>query len=222
MRCSILAGAACSLALLAVLAAGEAQAQDRARTWEFNAGLQWSDSLSLGGEEGTGLEIDDDLGFTLGGTYNFTNRLALGFDFGWLSPRYDATFLPEGGPPYENIRARLDAFTIAGKGTFNFLEGPITPYVELGFGWTNVDSNIADGPPVTGCWWDPWWGYICAPFFSTYSENLTSWSAALGVRWDINRMWGMKASYGVLELDTSSRLEDASLDMFKIEAVFRY
>jgi len=47
-------------------------------------------------------------------------------------------------------------------------------------------------------------------------------SGALGVRWDINRMWGVKASYGILELDTSSRTEDASIDMVTIQAVFRY
>jgi opacity protein-like surface antigen len=115
----------------------------------------------------------------------------------------------------------MDTFTMSGKGTFNFLEGPITPYVELGFGWTAVDSNIADGPPVTGCWWDPWWGYVCAPYWDTYTEDLTSWSAGLGVRWDINRMWGLKASYNRLEFNNSD-LEDGTLDTIVFQAVFRY
>jgi opacity protein-like surface antigen len=201
---------------------GTASAQDRAQTWDFSAGLLWSDSLSLDGERGTGLEIDDDIGFEFGGDYNFNNRLALGFDFGWVSPRYDATFLPDTGPPLETIRATLDSFSIQVKGTFNFLEGPVTPFVEVGAGWTNVDSNISDGPPNTVCWWDPWWGYICDTFFDTYSEDLTSWSAGLGVRWDINRMMGLKASYGFIEMDTSSRLEDATMNMFKAEFIWRY
>ena len=164
------------------------------------------------------------LGFTLGGTYNFTNRFALGFGFGWLSPDYTATFVPDDGGvnQTETLRAELDVFSLYGKGTFNFIEGPITPFVEATLGWTAVDSNIADGPPVTGCWWDPWWGYICSSFYDTYSEDLTSWSYAAGVRWDVNRMWGLKASYGVLELETSSRTEDASIDMFTIQAIFRY
>lgn len=211
-----------SVAVLTFCAATTATAQHREQTWEFDAGLLWSDSLSLSGEMGTGLEIDDDMGFYLGGTYNFTNRMALGFGFGWLSPDYEATYLSEDALLPQTLRAQMDTFTISAKGTFNFLEGPITPYLELGFGWTAVDSNVADGPPITGCWWDPWWGYICAPFYDTYSEDLTSWSGALGVRWDINRMWGLKASYGILELDTSSRTEDASIDMFTIQAVFRY
>ncbi len=208
--------------LLTSLAVVPAQAQDRAETWEFDAGLIWSDSMSLDGEMGTGLEIDDEIGFTLGGTYNFTNRLAAGFGISWLSPDYEATFLPEDQLGFESVRADMDTFTIAAKGTFNFLEGPITPYVELGFGWTSVDSNIADGPPITGCWWDPWWGYVCAPYWDTYTEDLTSWSGALGVRWDVNRSWGLKASYNMLELNTTGDLEDASLDTISVQAVFRY
>lgn len=210
------------LAVVLSMAALTASAQDRSQTWEFTAGLVWSDSLSLDGQQGTGLDIDDDLGFSFGGNYNFTNRLSAGFSFGWLSPSYEATFLPEDGPPFETIRASMDMFTIAGRGTFNFLEGPLTPYVELGFGWTAVDSNIADGPPITGCWWDPWWGYMCAPFYDTYSEDVTSWSGALGIRWDIDRTWGLKASYGILDINTSSRTEDASMDMIKVEAYWRY
>lgn len=219
MRNTIRAAAAC---LIALSLASLAHAQDRARTWDFDAGLQWSGSLTLDGQMGTGLDIDDDLGFKIGGTYNFTNRWALGFGISWVSPRYTATYLPEAGPPLETVRATMDVFSLYAKGTFNLLEGPITPYAELGVGWTEVDSNIADGPPITGCWWDPWWGYICAPFYSTYGENLTSWSGAVGVRWDVNRLRGVKASYGVTNLDTSSNTENATLDMFAIEAIFRY
>ena len=213
--------AAVLLTVVLACASATASAQDRAETWEFNVGLLWSDSLQLDGEQGTGLDIDDDLGFSLGGNYNFTDRLAIGFGFAWLSPDYAATYVPETGP-LATLNAEMDTFTISAKGIYNFLEGPITPYVEVGFGWTAVDSNIADGPPITGCWWDPWWGYICAPYYDTYSEDLTSWSGAAGVRWDVNRMWGLKASYGILELNTSSRTEDASMDMFKIEAILRY
>lgn len=209
--------------LCLTLLAGQAEAQSsRADTWDVVAGVVWTDSLTLSGSQGTGLDIDDDLGFSFGGSYNFTNRWALGFSIGWQSPDYTATYLPESGPPFESIRAEMDIFTIAAKGTFHLLEGPITPYAEVGFGWTAVDSNIADAPPIAGCWWDPWWGYICAPFYSTYSEDLTSWSAGLGLRWDVNSMWGLKASYNRLEADTSSATENASLDMIRLDVVFRY
>jgi hypothetical protein len=35
-------------------------------------------------------------------------------------------------------------------------------------------------------------------------------------------MWGLKASYGILELDTSSQTENASMDMLKVNVIFRY
>jgi len=102
------------------------------------------------------------------------------------------------------------------------MEGPISPFIEAGFGWTNVDSNIISGPPITGCWWDPWWGYICDTFFSTYSENLTSYSAAAGLRWDFNNYYGMRAAYGILELDTRSGTENAQFDMWRVEFAWRF
>ncbi|HNP36481.1 MAG TPA: outer membrane beta-barrel protein [Woeseiaceae bacterium] len=208
--------------IFSVAIAGTASAQDRAQTWEFNFGLFNSESLNVDGNQGTSLDVDSEIGFNLGGAYNFTNRLALGFDFGWVSPRYNATFLPDTGLPYQTVSARLDAFSIQGKGTYNFLEGPITPYVELGFGWTDIDSNIIDGPVNTGCWWDPWWGYICAPFYDTYSETVTSWSGALGVRWDINRTLGLKASYGRIDMNTGVNSGDTEMDLWKAEVVWRY
>ncbi|MEZ5566654.1 MAG: outer membrane beta-barrel protein [Gammaproteobacteria bacterium] len=182
--------------IVAFAMTGPASARDRAQTWDFNVGLFNSDSVTVDGEQGTGLDIDSEVGFSLGGAYNFTNRLALGLDLSWVSPRYKATFLPDTGPPLETISARLDALSIQGKGTFNFLQGPVTPFIEVGFGWTDIDSNIANGPVSTGCWWDPWWGYICASYFDTYSDTVTTWSGAVGMRWDVNDNFGVKASYG--------------------------
>ena len=205
-----------------VLLSTSAFAQDRSQTWEFEASLFGTESLTLSGEQSTGLDVDSDVGFGLGASYNFNNRWALGFGFSWHSPRYEATYLPEAGPPLETLRASMDIWSLQGKGTFNLLEGPITPYLEVGFGWTNVDSNIIDGPPISGCWWDPWWGYICDTFYSTYTEDLTSWYYGAGVRWDINREFGIKGSYGMLELDTSKRTEDASIGLWRVEVVWRY
>ena len=208
---------------LAVSGPATAQSGDRAKTWDLGLQVFNSGSLNLSGQEGSGLDIDSEIGWGFWGNYNFTNRFALGFDLNWVRPDYKATVVPEDDPGNPiTIDHTLSIFTIQGKGVFNFVEGPITPYIEGGIGWTDVDSNVASGPPVTGCWWDPWWGYICSNFFSTYNESLTSYSLAGGVRWDVNNWWGLRASYGVLELDTSSRTENASFDMFKVEVTWRF
>jgi hypothetical protein len=46
--------------------------------------------------------------------------------------------------------------------------------------------NIHDGPADTGCWWDPWWGYMCASFYDTYSNTVTSVLHGVGIRRDMS------------------------------------
>jgi opacity protein-like surface antigen len=210
------------LALAIIVIPNVTLAAGRERTWELQASLFSTSSLSLKGEQGSGLAINSDLGFGVGATYNFNNHWALGFGLDWVSPRYTATYIPEAGPPAQTLRANMDTLSLQVNGTYNFLEGPITPFVQAGFGWTNVDSNIASGPPSTGCWWDPWWGYICDTFYSTYGDDLVSWSGAVGVRWDISPYFSLKGSYGILEMNTSPNTQDASIDSFRADFVWRY
>ena len=113
-------------------------------------------------------------------------------------------------------------FSYGLKGTFNLLDGPFTPYAELGLGWSNVDSNIADQPPVTGCWWDPWWGYICDTFYSTYSKTREYYAGALGLRWDFDNGMSLKGSYGLQEVSTGKSTEDASFEQIRVELAWRF
>ena len=212
-------------ALLCCVFSADASAQvsrDRAGTWEVGAQIFNLGSESLRGDEGSTLDVDSEFGWGFTGAYNFTNRFAVGLDFGWSRPDYEATRVLEGSLTPDTIRASMDITNFQLKGTFYLLEGDITPYVEAGIGWTRVDSNIADGPPTTGCWWDPWWGYICAPFFSTYADTRTSYSGALGLRWDMTQEWTVRASFGLLELDTSSRTQDAQLDTYRVDFAWRF
>ena len=175
----------------------------------------------LTGGGGSGLIIDNDLGFGFMVNYNLTNRLALGGDLTYSSPDYQANRVIDGTNLVENVDATLDVTTIHFKGTFYFTEGALAPYVEAGAGWTRVDSNIVDGAPTTGCWWDPWWGYICTSFYDTYSETRTSYSYGVGLRWDITDEFVARASYGLLEVDTE-RGEDAGLDVIRVDLAWRF
>ncbi len=144
-----------SLILCLLLGAGSAASaqmtRDRAKTWEFGALLMGTSSESLDGDAGSGLRVESETGWGFMGGYNFTNRLAVMAELSWVRPRYEATFVPDGGGPLETINARLDVSTFQVKGVFNLLEGHITPFVEGGIGWTRVDSNIISSPPITGC-----------------------------------------------------------------------
>ena len=196
--------------------------RDRAGTWEAGFLIADMTAESLSGENGAKLEVGNDVAWGFTGGYNFTNRLAVLADWTWSNPSYDATRIREDTGQPDTISASLDINTLHIKGVFYFLDGALTPFVEAGVGWTYVDSNIVDGPPTTGCWWDPWWGYVCRSFFDTYSETRTSYSTAVGIRWDLRNEMSLRGSYGVLEVDTSSATEDASLDTFRIDLSWRF
>lgn len=213
----LIAGLAFSTAALAQ--------SDRDGRWEFGLLVNNQSSESLGGENGSSVDIDSSTGYGLSLGYNFNSRLALSGEFSWNSPDYSATLVEDiggnAGVPIQ-INHTLDVYGINIKGTFNLLQGPITPYVEAGFGWMEIDSNVADQPPITGCWWDPWWGYICNTYYSTYSKTQQSYGAAAGVRWDMNNGMSLKGSYGLQEIDTGSSTDDISLEVFRLELLWRF
>jgi opacity protein-like surface antigen len=211
-------------ALAAFSASGYAQTRgDRAGTWEFGANLLDTSSEFFAGPQGTSLTVDGEIGIGLNAGYNFTNRLAMQFDFNYGSPSYTADYLVEDTGQIETLRTKMDVSNFHVKGTFYLLEGPITPYVEAGFGWTYLDSNVADGPPTTGCWWDWWWGgYVCRDFYSSYSSTRTSYTAAVGLRWDYSPELTFKADYGILEVESAGRSTNAEFDTIRISVAWRY
>ncbi|MBD3855301.1 MAG: porin family protein, partial [Acidobacteria bacterium] len=49
-----------------------------------------------------------------------------------------------------------------------------------------IDTNIPSGPPTTGCWWDPWWGYVCYSSYPTETTDAFSYQALLGIRYEFD------------------------------------
>ena len=119
-----------------------------------------------------------------------------------------------------DVSGEVEAFTPFIKGNFNFVDGPITPYVTAGIGWSFIDTNIPNGRPQTGCWWDPWYGYICTTVQDTRTTDSFTYNAGLGVRWDLSTGYSMRLSYEKHWYD----LENASpdFDQFKLGFVMRY
>jgi hypothetical protein len=134
--------------LLTSALATPAFAQDRTGTWEFIFDLNYQD----------GYDIDFE-----GGSYNFSNRLQVQMLLDWLNADYDATIRSGDIPPDPSfsVSGEYESFTPRVNVLYNFMDGDITPYVSAGIGWSFIDTNVPQGPPQTGCWWDPWWGYIC-------------------------------------------------------------
>jgi len=171
---------------VAVLAGGTtAQAEDRDDRFEFALGVLYQLGADLNFDGGSTVNTKDDFGFSLLGGYNLNEHLATTFGFQWTGIGYNARVINDEGLPI-STRGSYDTWVITGNLVYNFLEGPITPYVSAGLGWTWLDTNIPNGAPVTGCWWDPWYGYICYTTYPTKTTDAFSYQASLGVRWDFN------------------------------------
>jgi opacity protein-like surface antigen len=207
------------IAILIIAIPAISDAQNRARTWEWSVAGLYQDSKNMGGENGSSLRIDGAAGLGFNLSYNLTDKFAVGVDLDWLRPDYRAELVNDEAFPIETtvIDHEFSQFNGRIKGTFNFTEGPLTPYVEGGFGWSYFDSNVADGPPLTGCYWHPYWGYICNNYYSTFTETSFSYGAGLGLRYQMPGGTFVKGSYNVWDLDSLGSAEDSTITGFKVE-----
>ncbi len=190
----------------------------RANSWDVSVSAIFQDSKSISGDGGSFLDVDSDIGIGINFAYNLNSKLSFGVDFEFLQPDYKATLVDGiGGLDDIVIDHEISQFNSRFKGTFNLMEGPFTPFLEAGLGWSYFDSNVQDGPPQTGCWWHPWYGYICENFYDTYDDTLFSYGVGVGLRYELNGGTFLKASYNYWELDGMDQAEDSALESARVE-----
>jgi opacity protein-like surface antigen len=202
---------------LALLAGGTtAQAEDRAERWEFALGPMYQLGTDLDFDGGSTVNTNDDWGFSLLGGYNLNEHINTNFGFQWTGIGYNANLIDED----DSTRAAsgsYDTWALTGNVVYNFFEGAITPYVGAGLGWTWLDTNIPDGAPSTGCWWDPWYGYVCYTTYPTKVNNGFSYQASLGVRWDFNYSTFSRLSWTSQWMDMGSATSTPRFDIIMLE-----
>ena len=199
----------CSLLFSLIVVSGGSHAAPASRTgqWQISFIPSYTDSQVVTFDGGATADINGHSGFAFGIGYNFNNHLELDVDFGTASGNYTGTRIPDDGSntPETFTRNMFTSHINLGL-TYNFLASRLTPFVKGNLGLTYVDSGIATGRVGTGCWWDPWWGYICAPVAETYTANEPAYGADLGLRFDITRAVFIKGSAGrsYIDFDSSS------------------
>jgi opacity protein-like surface antigen len=191
---------------------------NRGQNWEVSVSGVFQESKSIGGQEGSSIDVNSNTGIGLNFAYNLSSKLSVGADFEFLNPSYTAVLAAE--DPNDDdlvINHRMNQFNGRLKGTFNMIDGPFTPFLEAGLGWSYFDSNVADGPPQTGCFWHPWWGYICNNYYSTFSDTLFSYGVGGGLRYEFIGGMFVKASYNYWEMDGMGAAEDSAFTAGRLE-----
>lgn len=215
MRLSSLFLCAAAATLLSV----GANAQSRGEGWEFGAELLYQNSNDVDFDGGTTVAFDSDIGFSLWGGYRFSDRLEVQFGLDWTNVDYDASLQLDPGGSID-VSGEVETFTPFVKGNFNFIDGPFTPYVSAGIGWSFIDTNIPDGRPETGCWWDPWYGYICTTVQDTKTTDALNYNVGLGLRWDLSTGYSLRLGYEKQWYDVDNGSPD--FDLFRLGFVMRY
>jgi opacity protein-like surface antigen len=184
----------CAAAFTSLIAA-HAQGTTRAGHFETSLGGGYTGSKSLSFDNGAKADVDGSWGFLFGIAYNLSERVSLGGEFGWSSLGYSTTVAPAAGNPAPpvNLRGTAYASSAAFNATYHFLPGPITPYVSGTLGFVYVDTGMPSGPPVNGCWWYPWWGYVCGPVVPTKTTTDFTYGVGAGLRWDLNEKFFLRA-----------------------------
>jgi len=185
----------------------------RANHWDFSLQTRYTASRESHKGESS-LDLQDSLGWGFGFGYNFNQRFNLGMVFTWRSVKYNTRFVdPDDPNNIKNYSGEMSTSTIAVTGDWNLLQGPITPYLSGAIGWMMVDTNIFAGYQ-SGCWWDPWWGYICGNYTSTYGFNDAVASLGAGMRFDLSPSVFARVGY---QRGWTDREASSGTDMFRID-----
>jgi opacity protein-like surface antigen len=163
--------------------------------WEFRIGPVWMDSKTVDFNGGSQMKLDSNTGFKIGTGYYVTDQLIIGGNFSYSQGDFSGTVAsasPGISAHFEN--GRSDYSTLMFDATYLFLPGAIKPFVEAGMGWTWVNTNIASGPPQSGCWWDPWWGYVCSSWQPTVGNSSFAYQVGVGLQVNINHSFNLAAA----------------------------
>ena len=210
------------LILITLPCIADAQSR-RAGSWETTFSVIFQDSVGITGEGDSTLDVKSNTGWGINFAYNMTSKLAFGMDFEFLNPKYTATLVDDTGIGNDLIiDHKFSQFNGRFKGVFNIIDGPFTPYIEAGLGWSYFDSNVADGPPDTGCYWHPWWGYICNNYYDTFDTTEFSYGLGAGLRYEFRGGAIIKASYNYWEIDGLGKSDDSGFPSARLELGWRF
>jgi opacity protein-like surface antigen len=190
-------------------------------TWESGLDLVYQNSKTLHFDGGTNAKLDSDTGLSVTFGYRQTPHIEWMFALDWANVDYTANLATS---PSTSVSAHgsYDSFTPRVNLQYNIMDQPLTPYVMAGIGYSFIDTNIPAGRPINGCWWDPWYGYICGSVQPTKSVDGFAFQAGIGARWDVNEQWSLRLAWERHWVDLGSSGGTPFLDTGKLGFTFRF
>lgn len=188
------------LSVLPVQLLAEIPNSYRAERWEGSFRVIGLQGQTVTGERGSSVDITDDIGFGFDMAYNHDEHLSLGFAMEWVETDFRTDTTSDANGSFDG-RGDLEITTMNLNGTWHFFDKALTPYVHGAVGATYLNTNVATGPSVPVCWYDPWWGYYCGLDTPTLSDTVFSYEAGAGLRLDMTDSAFLRAGYSQQWLD---------------------
>jgi len=214
-------GAMCVL-LYASIIYSEAYAE-RGGKFDFSLVLPYLSGEDIEFEGGARAEINSDPGFGFGFSFNTSDKLAWRGDFLFNSVSYNATrVLDDGEFTREIFGGNIDTSSILFGADYYFSARAFSPFVNANAGWLFLDPNIPSGAPQSACWWDPWYGYDCHDYQSTYTDTNFVYGIGAGLRFQVNRHNFVKIGYYTEYMDFAQSSSSADFDSIRFELGVSY
>jgi opacity protein-like surface antigen len=196
-------------------------AQSADPTWEGGVEIVYQDAGRIDFNGGSKIDLDDDLGLTIIFGYRLNSHLDIQFALDWASTDYRATLIRNAGAP-AIANGELEYITPRLNVQFNLFNKAFTPYVMAGVGYAFIDTNIPNGRPSTGCWWDPWYGYICTTVQSTFTTDEFVYQGGVGARWDFSSTGSIRLGYERHWIDLGRATGEPFVDQVRLGFTYRY
>ena len=171
--------------------------------WEFRIGPVFTESKNVSFNGGSNADLDSTTGVKIGTGWYVSPHLAVGMNFSWAQSSFNGNVRgcitqPCNPPPPSNVtveNGHVDFSTLNFDAIYTFLDGPIKPLILGGLGWQWLNTNIASAPPQTGCWWDPWWGYVCSTWQPTHGSSSFTYQVGGGLQIDFSHSFAVNVDY---------------------------
>lgn len=186
------------------------------KPWETRLGVNYLNTSDIDFDGGTTAEFDSSVGFMVGIGYDLSDHFEVGANFTYYERDYEADIAGDVPGEVFPVSGGIDSMGAMFDLTYNMMTGPFTPFLTTGVGWNWVDTRIPTEPPQVGCWWNPWYGYICSGFQDTKTVDGLAYELGAGARYRFNEAISLSGSYRMVWVDFKKADGTPSFDGFQL------